>query len=158
MTDAPQLLDALAHASRLLAIIAFGVSSGALITEGAVLVPFWRSLRADAFLAWYRQHAGLLLRFFGPLEIAATLLGLAAFGLDWLASGTPSLLLAMAVGLSVAVLAVFPLYFQRVNASFEHGTIAPERVPAELARWARWHWLRTALALGAFLAGLGAGR
>jgi hypothetical protein len=51
----------------LLATIALGLSAGALLAEGAVLVPFWRSLQPESFLAWYRENAALLLRFFGPL-------------------------------------------------------------------------------------------
>lgn len=133
-------------------IVVLGLTAGALVTEGVVLVRFWRSLTPEAFLAWYRRHAGLLFRFFGSLEIAAALAALATLGLGWRADGAVSPLLVLAAGLTVAVLLVFPLYFRRVNASFEAAGIAPERVGPELARWARWHWLRTTFALGAFLA------
>ena len=50
----------------------------------------------------------------------------------------------------------FPVYFQRVNASFAAGTIALEDVPAELGRWARWHWMRVALGTSAFVASIAA--
>ena len=138
----------------LAAVIVLGVTSGALVTEGAVLVPFWRSLAPAAFLAWYRQHAALLFRFFGSLEIVATLVTLSALALRWHATGSLDGWLGVAVALCIAVLLVFPVYFQRVNTSFEKGTIATEDVGPELARWARWHWLRTAMALGAFVAAL----
>jgi hypothetical protein len=151
MTDALTLLE-------FLTVAVLGVAAGALVAEGAVLVPMWRRMPAAAFFAWYREHAGLLFRFFGTLEVVAALLVLTAFGLRWLATRAPSPALAAAAALTVAVLAVFPLYFQRVNASFEQATIPPEHVGGELARWARWHWLRTVLALGAFAAALGAGR
>jgi hypothetical protein len=141
-----------------LAAVVLGVAAGALVTEGAVLVPTWRALAPTDFLAWYRRHAGLLFRFFGTLEVVALLAALAAFALDWRAQGAPSLPRAVAAALCLAVLAVFPLYFQRVNASFEQATIALDRVPAELARWARWHWARTALALGAAIAAVLAAR
>lgn len=149
------VLDSLANANAVLAILALGISAGALITEGAVLVPIWRSLRPDAFLAWYREHAALLLRFFGPLEVVAATLALAAFVLRWRVGPEMPRVLAVSAGLSVAVLLVFPLYFQRVNAGFADGTTPPERVPDELARWARWHWMRTAFAVAAFIAALG---
>jgi hypothetical protein len=134
----------------LLAAIVLGLTAGALVAEGGVLVPFWRSQRPDAFLAWYREHAALLVGFFGPLEIAAVVLSAAALGANWLhpvVAGTP--LLAAAV-LSLAVLLAFPLYFQKANASFASGAIEHARLPDELRRWARWHWARTALAIGAF--------
>lgn len=134
-----------------LAVIALGLSAGALVAEGAVLVPFWRSLRADDFLAWYRQHAALLLRFFGSLEIVAASLTLGAALAGWLADGAASALLVLAALLAMLVLVLFPLYFQRVNASFAQGTIAPAEVAAELRRWSSWHWVRVGLAVGAFV-------
>jgi hypothetical protein len=119
-----------------------------------VLVPLWRSLAPAAFLAWYRQHAALLFRFFGGLEIVATLITLGALAMHWHATGSVDVWLGVAMGLCVAVLLVFPMYFQRVNARFESGDIPAGDVGPELARWARWHWLRTAMALAAFVAAL----
>ena len=134
----------------LISVVVLGIAAGALVAEGAILVPFWRSLEPRAFLAWYADHADKLLRFFGPLEVAAVLLpALAAAAV--LSSEDPGFVtLAAAAGLSLLVLACFPLYFQRVNASFAEGTIPPDEVPAELARWQRWHWVRTAIAGAAF--------
>src|SRR2546426_6710255 len=99
----------------LLALVALGLSAGALLAEGAVLIPFWRSLQPESFLAWYRQHAALLLRFFGPLEVvAAGLAGLAAL-VGWVGGGRPSGLLAVSALLAAFVLAAFPPYFQRAH-------------------------------------------
>jgi len=133
-----------------LAAVALGLAAGATLAEGAVLVPFWRSLDPEAFLAWYRRYAALLLRFFGPLEVVAAGLALAAALVSWLAGESGSGLLAAAAVLAVLVLAAFPLYFQRANASFAEGTIAAADVAAELRRWARWHWGRVVLAVAAF--------
>ena len=129
-----------------------GVSAGALVTEACVLVPFWRSLPPESFLAWYRQNARLLLRFFGPLEVGAVVVSAAAAVKSLLAAHPASQLLTLAAGLSVAVLVAYPMYFQRVNASFSDGSIAIERVAPELGRWSRWHWARTAIATAAFAA------
>ena len=62
------------------AAAALGLAAGALLAEAAVLVLYWRSLEATQFLDWYSAHAGLLFRFFAPLEITAALLALAAAG------------------------------------------------------------------------------
>lgn len=137
-----------------LAVAVLGIAAGALVAEGAVLVPFWRSLAPEAFLAWYRSNARILLRFFGPVEVAAALLpGLAAL-IAW-ASGSPGApQLGVATALSLVVLASFPVYFRDANASFAEGTIEHDKVSDELRRWARWHWFRTAVALLAFLASI----
>jgi hypothetical protein len=130
----------------LLATLALGIAAGAVLAEGAVLVPWWREQPPEAFLAWYAANASRLFGFFGTLEMVAGVLVIVAAVLV----RSPSFLAAAL--LTVGVLAVFPLYFQDVNASFENATIAPGDVPAELGRWAEWHWTRTALAIAAFAA------
>jgi hypothetical protein len=139
-----------------LAVAGLGLMSGAVLAEAMVLVPYWRSLPAASFLAWYRQYGALLFGFYAPLELAALVLVVVAASASWLAGGAGTRLLVLASMLSLLVLLSFPLYFQRVNASFAAATIPPDEVPAELARWARWHWVRVALGTGAFLASIAA--
>jgi len=133
-------------AASLLATLALGLAAGAVLAEGAVLVPWWRAQPPEAFLAWYAANASRLFDFFGTLEMVAAVLVILAAVLVRSASFVAAALL------TVGVLAVFPLYFQDVNASFEKATIAPADVPAELGRWAAWHWTRTAMAIAAFAA------
>lgn len=129
-----------------LATLVLGVTVGALLAEGAVLVPFWRGLEPKAFLGWYRLHADVLLRFYGSLEVAAVALALAALGAGWIEESAALPWLVTSALCAVAVLAVFPLYFRKANASFASGSIASGAVARELARWSRWHSARTVLA------------
>lgn len=145
------LMDLVVHALAFLSTVALGLSAGALVAEGGVLVPFWRSERPEAFLAWYREHAALLVGFYGPLEIAAVGLATVALAANWLHPVMAAGPLLGAAVLAIGVLIGFPLYFQKANASFAAGTIELARVPDELRRWSRWHWARTALAVGAFV-------
>ena len=136
------------------AAVGLGLSAGALLAEGAVLVPFWKSLEPPAFLAWYRRHASLLLRFFGPLEVVPTALVIAATAAALATGRSDSGLLVVASVLAVAVLGSFPLYFRGANQSFEDGSLGAENVAAELRRWSSWHWARTGVAIAAFFASL----
>ena len=136
-------MSSIANAAALLAAIALGLMAGALVAEGALLVPFWRSLQPADFLAWYRKYAALLQGFFGPLEVVATVLTIAAAMLEWFDQGDGRYWLASSAILGVAVLAVFPVYFQRANTSFRTEGIAIDRVQGELKRWSCWHWGRT---------------
>lgn len=135
-----------------------GLMAGALLVEGAVLVPFWRSLPPDAFLRWYRDNGGLLLRFFGPLEVVAVLVTAVAALVSWYAEAPTTVPLVIAALLALTIVAMFPLYFKIVNESFAAGTVALEHVPRELTRWASWHWVRVALATAAFLLAILAAR
>lgn len=134
----------------LLSSLALGLSAGALAAEGAVLVPYWQSLTPRDFFAWYADNAARLLRFFGPLEAVAALLALAAAVLGSLSSARSEESLWAAAILALGVLLAFPLYFQKANSSFERASLAEDELPAELRRWAQWHWVRTVLATAAF--------
>ena len=145
-------LDVVAAMVGPLAAIALGLSAGAMLAEGAVLVPWWRSLPPESFLSWYAANASRLFDFFGLIETASAVLAVAAAALfRYQRGGSGRLFIASAV-LMLAVLGAFPLYFQQVNASFAAGTIELDRVAAELARWAAWHWVRTAIGSAAFAA------
>ncbi|MBI5503678.1 MAG: DUF1772 domain-containing protein [Deltaproteobacteria bacterium] len=145
------MMQSLATGASFLAVVLLGITAGALLAEASVLVPFWRSQPPRSFLDWYREHAALLLWFFGPLEVATTVVVIIAALLAWSSGAGGAYLSIAAALLALAVLASFPLYFQRANASFEAGTIAIERVAPELRRWALWHWARTLIATASFI-------
>ncbi len=130
-----------------------GLQTGALLTEALVLVPRWRSQPAAEFHRWYRENAATLLHFFGPLEVLATVATMAAAAAGWW-HGAGAGRWGLASVFALAVVAEFPVYFQKANARFERGDLAPEALAAELGRWAAWHWSRVALSGGAFLLAL----
>src|SRR6185436_1421106 len=131
--------------ARFLSAGALGVFAGAMLTEGGVLVPFWRSLTPKDFLAWYRANGQRLQGFFGPVTTITALLAMAAAsGSLW--EGHPRRWLSLlAAVISLAVVFTFFLYFGKANASFSTGSLGVEKVAPELARWAKWHWWRTGL-------------
>ncbi len=139
---------------RYLAVAALGIYAGAMMTEGGVLVPFWRSLAPAEFLRWYAANAGRVLAFFSPVTSTTAVLALlAALGSLW--EGHPGRWWAVTAAVLVLVaVASFFVYFEQANTSFEQATIAVEAVPAELARWGLWHNARTALSVAALAASL----
>jgi hypothetical protein len=146
----PAVFDLLRH----LSVAALGIFAGAMLTEGGVLVPFWRALGPEEFLRWYAANGGRLLAFFSPVTSVSAVLGvLAALGSFW--EGHPGRWYALAAALLVLLaVASFFVYFEQANASFAAGTIAVDAVPAELARWSTWHGARTVLSLLALVAAL----
>ncbi len=144
---------ALACLALSLATALLGIYAGAQVTEGAVLVPYWRSLPASEFLAWYAANDARLLGFFGPLTTATALVIVAAATIAAWARHPGRWSALAAAALTIVAVAMFFVYFERTNASFAAATIAPTDVPAELARWATWHWARTAISLAALAAG-----
>jgi hypothetical protein len=141
-------------ALELAATAALGLYAGAMLTEAGVLVPYWRSLPADAFFAWYRANDRRLLRFFGAVTAIAGLLAL-AHAIAALAAGAADRVAAVVAAIgALATVAMFPLHFARANARFSAASIAPGDLPAALARWDGWHRARTAISLATFAVAL----
>ncbi|NOT64185.1 MAG: DUF1772 domain-containing protein [Acidobacteria bacterium] len=139
---------------QLLSAVTIGLLAGALLTEGCLLVPYWRSLPADKFHALYRELHPHLYRYFTPITVAPLLLSLAAVIVSMLLTDAGRWPLVIAFGLCLCAAATHSLYFKKANTQFAAAALAPDALAAELKRWAIWHWLRTGLAVVAFGAAL----
>lgn len=131
-----------------------GLFVGALLAEGALLVPYWRTLPADKFFSLHKEYGPRLYSFYAPLTIAATMLAVttAIVCLLTFHSGRWS---SLVVGiLAVLMVAIYFFYFKHANAKFAAASISAAELPIELARWAIWHWVRVAVGLLAFIASL----
>lgn len=127
---------------------------GALLTEAMVLVPMWRTLQPEEFFRLHAAHAYRLYAFFAPLTVSATLLAVAAAVASVAANRPASSWSVTAAVLALVILSTYGLYFRRANASFAEASITHEELPAELARWASWHWFRTIVGLVALASAL----
>ena len=144
----------IAEVTRLLSMTALALFAGGMLTEACVLVPYWRSLKPEQFLAYYADNGRRLHGFFSPLTIIAALLALAAAVASWPAGGFVAMLTATAAVILLMVVGAFFVYFKQVNISFSQGSLPPGEVGPELARWAAWHWWRTALSFVALAAAI----
>jgi hypothetical protein len=140
-------MNLFAEVMHLLAAGGLALFIGALLTEAMVLVPMWRSLQPPEFFRLHAAHAHRLYAFFAPLTVGAALLAVGA-AIAAVATNRPlsSASVAAAV-LALVVLSTYGLYFRRANASFADASLTHEALPGELARWAAWHWFRTAVGL-----------
>lgn len=136
----------------LLAVASLGIFLGAMLTEGLVLVPYWRSLPAEDFYSWYGANDKRLLGFFGPLTWLAALSALAAAGISLWTTHPGRWYAVAAAACTLAVVSMFFVYFERANASFSLGTMPANELRVELDRWAAWHWMRSGLSLAALTA------
>lgn len=135
---------------RFLSTAALGIFFGAMLTEGCVLLPYWRSIAPTEFLGWYAANSQRLHGFFSPLTTGTALLAIVtAIGSLWEHHPTQWLATIVAV-ISIAVVSTFFLYFQKANTSFATASLSTDDVAVELTRWAIWHWWRTGLSFVAF--------
>ena len=127
---------------------------GALLTEAVVLVPMWRAMQSQEFFTLHAAHAHRLYTFFAPLTVSATLLAVAAAITAVAMDRSHRAASLVAAALALVILSTYFLYFQRANASFAAASITHDALPAELARWAAWHWFRTTIGLAALASAL----
>lgn len=142
LTNAAEILQ-------VLSAISIGLLIGALLTEGCILVPHWRSVSHDEFHALYRKLHPILYRYFTPVTVAPLLLSLASGITSWLTTGGP-VRAAAPFALCLIVAATHELYFKAANTKFAAACLDAEDLALELRRWAMWHWARTTIGFGAF--------
>jgi hypothetical protein len=142
--------------TRVLATVALGLLAGALLTEGAVLVPYWRSISNQAFSRLHDGVAPRLYAYFAPLTITAVLLATAS-GAFATRSGpvtTDDWLTIASSALAISLLGFYRWYFQRANRALPKFARLedPAQLAAELRRWQLIHTVRTGVCVASFLA------
>ena len=135
---------------QLLTSLILGLFVGSLLTEGMILVPYWRSLNPETFLALHGKLGPRLFRYFAPLTVASTLIPAVAFVYCFWVGAESRTYSAIVAAIQFAILGIFFYYFKSANASFASGSVGVDGLPAELSRWANWHWFRTSMGLIAF--------
>lgn len=131
-----------------------GLSAGAMWAEAVVLVNYWQAISPADFLLWYHAHHAILVAYYSPLQITATLFAIA---LPVVLRGANSRWNPTAVataGFALAVIVLFFVFFKSANAAFlADAADLPARIPEMLQTWSNWQWFRTAL--GVIAAGFG---
>ena len=127
-----------------LTLILVGLLAGSLLTEGMVLVPFWRSLPAAKFYELHGSAGPKLFRYFAPLTVLAVLSSIALAILD----GRPSTWTTAC--LCSFALASFFLFFRATNKRLAAHDYSDQELPTVLRNWSTWHHARTILLILAF--------
>ena len=140
--------------SQLISCLALGLLVGSLLTEAMILVPYWRTMKADEFLNLHHTLGPRLFIYFAPLTVLGTILPIIVAVLA-VTLGAANYWLAVVPAILVLImLVIYFAYFKRANASFESGSVGLDGLSVELARWAKWHWIRVFLGISAFFVSL----
>lgn len=125
-----------------LSVAIFSVFIGSQITEGALLVPYWQSLPASDFYAYYNEFGPSIASFYTVLTIMAALIpiGLAVYARR-INSRAFSLAL-ISTFFAVLFVASFYLYFKGANELFYQSALSATELKSELITWSTWHWGR----------------
>lgn len=139
-----------------LSTIGLGLFAGALLTEGMILVPYWRKMDPKAFFRLHGEMGPNLFRYFAPLTVITVLLAMASSAMTLL-SPAFSASRFIAGCCAALTLLIFFIYFKAANQSFADRSLPLDALKSELSRWATWHWIRTAIIVFAFTLSVTAG-
>jgi hypothetical protein len=136
-------------------IVTLGLFAGSLLTEDRILVPYWRTLSAEAFNGLHATFGPILYRYYAPLTTLAVLLAVAnAIVASW--GGALNLGACLAAIILLATLGLYFAYFQAANAKFAAHALEGDALSQELTKWAGFHRARTIAVIIAFAAALAA--
>lgn len=131
-----------------------GIFLGTQIAEGALLVPYWKSLSPQAFFDLHKIQGPKIYRFFAPLTIAATLIPLGTICLGILVRDKVGTFHVLTGLFTLCFFSTYFLFFKKANKEFAEASISPSELPSALRRWGNWHWGRVILEMIAFVCAL----
>ena len=134
-----------------LSTLVLGIFLGAQITEGVLLVPYWKSLAPKGFFELHRTYGKKIHRFFAPLTIAATIVPLLTVTYGCLINIQGKLSLILMGFSTIVFFSTYFLYFKKANEQFAEASVPYNLLPRELNRWENWHWGRIFFELMAFV-------
>jgi hypothetical protein len=135
-------------------VLILGVTTGAMLTEAAIIVPFWLSLSPSEFFDWYAKNQAALVNYYSPLEIWSSVLSLLSSILMFITKHNGKWSMVLCTTFSILVILTFFIFFKDANAAFSARSIEVGKLTLAITTWGSWQWFRVGLGLGAFSFGL----
>lgn len=126
-------------------IAVFSIFVGSQVTEGALLLPHWKTLSAPEFYAYYAKFGHGIGGFYTVLTVVAALISAIIAGYCAYKKSPALKYALLSVLLSAAFVAFFYIYFKGANQQFFDASLNPEQLKAELISWGNWHWIRVGI-------------
>jgi uncharacterized membrane protein YphA (DoxX/SURF4 family) len=137
-----------------LTVSVLGLFAGSLLTEGLLLVPYFRALKFDEFYRLHHDFGPRLYSYYAPLTVCATVLPLLLAAGAALVDPRHGSFAWLAAALCIVIMSTYFFYFHRANQAFAKKRLSEAALEQELTRWAGVHNFRTVLAICAFAASI----
>ncbi len=125
-----------------IAIVIYSIFLGSQITEGYLLVPFWKTLSTTEFYAYYAENGPIIAKFYSVLTVLASMIPL-SISLYCLYIKSKAIKYALASTVfALLVIAIFYGYFKDVNEEFYSSTFSANELINVLKTWSHWHFAR----------------
>ena len=133
-------------------VAAFGLLSGGMLFIAVSLMTAWHAMPPAEFQSWFAAHSARIAVLMLPLGFIPVVLGILG---ALLACKTNARLWALLAAICALLVVIeYPIFFAGANARFAGAMMAADELRSLLAQWSAWHWSRTILGLGGFLAAI----
>ena len=123
-------------------IVIFSIFIGSQITEGVLLLPYWKTLSAVEFYSYYTKFGPTIGKFYSTLTIIAVLIPLGACIYCFFKKSSVLKYSIVSTFFAFLVIIVFYVYFKDTNHQFYVAAFNDEQLKLVLQTWGQWHWLR----------------
>lgn len=125
-----------------LSIIIYSIFLGSQITEGVLLVSYWKSLSKIDFYEYYSEFGPLISSFYSILTIVATLIPISISVYCFYNKLNALKYSAVSSFFAFLIIAIFYIYFKDVNQQFYQTSFDENQLKSALKHWEFMHWLR----------------
>lgn len=126
-------------------ITVFSIFFGSQITEGYLLVPYWKTLSTSEFYHYYSQFGLIIGRFYTILTIIAVLIPLGINIYCFYKKSRALTYSLISSFFTFSCIVLFYIYFKETNQHFFDATFNASQLKSELKIWEYLHWGRVTL-------------
>ena len=126
-------------------IAIFSIFLGSQITEGFLLVPYWKTLSKTAFYEYYSKFGPIIGRFYTILTVIAVLIPL-SISIHCFSKKSRALKYSVVSSFfAFLIITIFYIYFKDTNQKLYEATFDANRLKPVLETWEYMHWVRVLL-------------
>ncbi len=120
----------------------FSIFVGSQITEGALFVPYWKSLSPEAFYQYYKEFGPGIGQFYTVLTIVAAAIPIVLSIYHFRTHSSGKWYAVISAVLSIVFILFFYIYFKGTNELFYQSALGEQELNEVLSTWSRVHWSR----------------
>lgn len=120
----------------------FSVFLGSQITEGFLLVPYWKTLSTTEFYEYYSKFGPTIGKFYTILTIMATLVPICISVYCYFKDFNALRYSIVSTLFAFLSIALYYIYFRETNQQFFETAFNPHQLNSVLRTWEHCHWLR----------------
>ncbi|WP_074407710.1 hypothetical protein [Aquimarina megaterium] len=125
-----------------LSIAIFSIFLGSQITEGFLLVPYWKTLSRTEFYDYYSKFGTTIGKFYTILTIITVLIPLCTSIYCFFKKQYALKYSLISTFFAFLIIVIFYVYFKDTNQQFYKATFHADQLKSVLGSWEYWHWLR----------------